>query len=168
MPYLARSQAKRQFFEGQSVVFLKPCPVKLNAGIGFSAGGNIAMSSKAGIGILQLQLRNKLLQCAVLRVLKWRIAITLELYSQGKVIAPLAPFKLRSASVPCPMLSRNKLNHAPGAGNQKMTGDLLIGNLCKVGMCLGIQLVLKKINNVLGAVLGFKLPWRQTDVMQNN
>jgi hypothetical protein len=58
---------------------LKPHPIKLSAGIGFSFWRNITMASITEMGILGLQLRNELLQSLVLRFFKNGITVAFEL-----------------------------------------------------------------------------------------
>jgi hypothetical protein len=154
--------------KGQSVVFLKPHPIKLNAGVGFSFWCNVTVANKTEMGILGLQLPDELLQSLVLRFFKNGIAVSFELNANRKIVATCAPFKLGLARMPSPILRRYKLNNAPGAGNQKVARYPSLRNVRKVGVCLRIQLVLKKINDVLRAVLGSKLPWRQANVVQHH
>jgi hypothetical protein len=104
----------------QSVVFLKPRPIKLNAGISFSFWRNITMASETEMGILGLQLCDELLQSLVLRFFKKGIAVSFELNPNRKIVATCAPFKLGLARMPSPILRRYKLNNASGAGNQKV------------------------------------------------
>ena len=126
------------------------------------------MASKTEMGILGLQLRNELLQRLVLRFFKNGIAVTLELNPNRKIVATCAPFKLRFARMPSPILRRHKLNDASGASNQKVARDTSLRYIGKVGVALWIKLVLKKINDVLRAALGFKLPGWKANVVQND
>ena len=126
------------------------------------------MASKTQIRVLGLQLRNELLQSLVLHFFKSRITVAFEFNPNRKIIATFAPLELGFARMPSPILCRHKLNDASGAGDQKMARDPSLRNVRKVGVGLWIKLVLKKINDVLRTVLRFKLPWRQTNVVQNH
>lgn len=110
-----------------------------------------------------LEVTGKRGQTLILGVGKRLIVTTLQLNTDGKIIALLPSVEAGLSRVPGLFIERNILSELTMAVNQRMRGHPQIGDISEVRVRSRIQLIAKQIVDPAAAVL----PRRQTDIVDD-